>query len=303
VPDHPAPPPINVDPTSCRDAPAPIPELVALGERITAARRARGINLHDLAERLCIGHEQLQALENADTSRLPELVFVIAQVRRVAASLDVDAEEAISALRASAPARTAAATPTPSRPKHPKGAQREALSHKPGASATAGSRRGWPLLAGSFLVLTTAAGGLGVLWQRDVSSPSGRGQPSSAPRTNSGALAGAGISSPNGGAMAPVPVGPARLVLRSQEPSWLEVRNSQGATLFRGTLQGEKSFPLGQGLQVMAGRPDLVRAEVAGQQPGVLGPIDQVIWRSFAAVPGNATATGAAQAPPTTPAP
>jgi cytoskeletal protein RodZ len=276
---------------------------VALGQSITAARRARGLNLRDLAERLCIGHEQLQALENADTSRLPELVFVIAQVRRVAASLDVDAEEAVAALRASAPARTAAAIPAPPRPKPPNRAQREAPSHNTGAPSTAGIRRVWPLLAGSFLVIATAAVGLGVHWQRGVSAPSGSGPASSAPRANSGAIAGAGISPPNGGAMAPVPVGPARLVLRSKEPSWLEVRNSQGATLFRGTLQGEKSFPLGQGLQVKAGRPDLVRAEVAGQQPGVLGPIDQVIWRSFEAVPGNATATGAAQAPPTTPAP
>jgi cytoskeletal protein RodZ len=301
VPDHPAPLQTDADPTSSRDAAVPIPELVALGQRITAARRSRGLDLHDLAERLCIGHEQLQALENADTSRLPELVFVIAQVRRVAASLDVDAEEAVSALRASAPARSAAATPNPSRPKHSERAQRGAPSHKPGAGATAGTRRGWPLLAGSFLVLTTAAVGLGVLWQRGVSSPSGSGQPSSAPRANSGVIAGARISPP--ATRAPVPAGPARLVLRSKEPSWLEVRDSQGATLFKGTLEGEKSFPLGQGLRVMAGRPDVVRAELAGQEPRVLGPIDQVIWRSFAAAPGNTTAAGAAQASPTPPAP
>jgi len=274
---------------------------VALGERITAARRARGLNLHDLAERLCIGHEQLQALENADTSRLPELVFVIAQVRRVAASLDVDAEEAIAALRASAPARTAAAKPAPPRPKPPNRAQREAPSHNTGAPSTAGIRRVWPLLAGSFLVIATAAVGLGVHWQRGVSAPSGSGPTSSAPRANSGAIPGDRTSPPD--ARAPVPAGPARLVLRSKEPSWLEVRDSQGATLFKGTLEGEKSFPLGQGLRVMAGRPDVVWAELAGQESRVLGPIDQVIWRSFAAVPGNATAAGAAQAPPTPPAP
>jgi cytoskeletal protein RodZ len=274
---------------------------VALGERITAARRARGLNLHDLAERLCIGHEQLQALENADTSRLPELVFVIAQVRRVAASLDVDAEEAVAALRASAPARTAAAKQAPPRPKHPNRGQREAPSHNTGAPSTAGIRRVWPLLAGSFLVITTAAVGLGVHWQRGVSAPSGSGPASRAPRANSGASAGDRTSPPD--ARAPVPAGPARLVLRSKEPSWLEVRDSQGATLFKGTLEGEKSFPLGQGLRVMAGRPDVVRAELAGQEPRVLGPIDQVIWRSFAAAPGNATAAGAAQAPPTPPTP
>jgi hypothetical protein len=104
-------------------------------------------------------------------------------------------------------------------------------------------------------------------------------------------------------AKAPAPAGPALLVLRSQEPSWLEVRDSQDATLFEGTLEGEKSFPLGKGLRVMAGRPDLVRAEVAGQEPRVLGPINQVIWRSFSANPQRAEAAAAAPDAPKAPAP
>jgi cytoskeletal protein RodZ len=303
VPDHSAPPPTDSAPILSGDAPAPLPELVALGRRITAARQARGLDLDDLARRLCIGHEQLEALENADTSRLPELVFVIAQVRRVAASLDVDAEEAVAALRAFAPSRTAADAAAPPRPKRPDTAQCRSPSPNPGVPATAGPRRMWPLLAGSLLVITTAAVGLGVQWHRGVSSPSGTGQPNGAPRAGSGAIAGDGNPPPAAATRPAAPAGPALLVLRSKEPSWLEVRDSQGDTLFKGSLEGEKSFPLGQGLRVMAGRPDVVQAEVAGQEPRVLGPIDQVIWRSFTAAPGNAAATGEAPAPPMTPAP
>lgn len=299
MPDNPAPSPTGTDPTISREAPAPIPELVALGRRITAARQARGLDLHDLAGRLCIGHEQLQALENADTSRLPELVFVIAQVRRVAASLGLDAEEAVAALRASAPARNPEANAYPAR--RPRAGMTQA-GRAPTPPSEKGLERGGikaagALLAGAGLLLTTAAVGLGLLWHRAPSPPGGTGQTSSsAPQASSGAITRAGVPPSADAAKTPAPAGPALLVLRSREPSWLEVRNSQGETLFQGTLEGEKSFPLGQGLRVMAGRPDLVRAELAGQEPRVLGPIDQVIWRTYSAAPESAAPGSAADA-------
>ena len=37
-------------------------------------------------------------------------------------------------------------------------------------------------------------------------------------------------------------------------------------------------LPLGRGVKVLAGRPDLVRVSVAGQRPKVLGRIDQIAW-------------------------
>ena len=294
MPDEPV-PPTGTDPNHPQDAPAPIPELVALGRQFTAARQARGLELRDLSERLCIGLEQLKALENADTSHLPELVFVIAQVRRVATILGVDAEEAVAALRAATPASSKESTPSPARrPRaHPAQAGRAPSPTRARAPERAGSRPAGPLLAGAALLLSTAAVGLGLLWHRSPSASSSTGRvTSSAPVVSSAATTGAGIP-PSAAAAKP---GPALLVLRSQEPSWLEVRDSRDATLFEGTLQGEKSFPLGQGLRVMAGRPDLVRAELAGQEPRVLGPINQVIWRSFAA-----TQQGAAAAAPDVP--
>jgi cytoskeletal protein RodZ len=310
VPDEPV-PPTGTDPTLSQDAPAPIPELVALGRQIKAAREARGLDLQALAERLCIGHEQLKALENADTSRLPELVFVIALVRRVAAILGVDAEAGVAALRAATPAWTTEATPSPAR-RPPAQAGRAPTPARARAPERADSRPAGPLLAGVALLLSTAAVGLGLLWHRSPSAPSSSGQvSSSAPQASSGATTDAGIPPSAAAAKPPAPVGPALLVLRSQEPSWLEVRDSQGATLFEGTLQGDKSFPLGQGLRVMAGRPDLVRAELAGQEPRVLGPINQVIWRSFSATPSatpsatqqRAEAAAAAPDAPKVPAP
>ena len=74
------------------------------------------------------------------------------------------------------------------------------------------------------------------------------------------------------------------------------MRDQGGKTLFQGTLMGEQRFPLGQGLEVMAGRPDLVRAKLGEQPERVLGPISAVQWRSF----GPASA---AKAPKAAPAP
>jgi len=301
VPIHPAPSPTGTDAPYPRDLSAPIPELVALGQRITAAREARGLNLQELAARLRMGPEQLQALEIADTKHLPELVFVIAHLRRVAEILEMDVEEAVAALRASASARSAGITAAPAGPRRPDVPLRQAPSHRRGSPPTAGSKTAWPLLAGSFMLIGTAAVGLGVLWHRAATSPSGTGQPTTLSRADFAATAGGANYSP--ATRAPAPAGPGRLLLRSKEPSWLEVRDGEGATLFAGTLVGEKSFPLGQGLRVMAGRPDLVHAELAGQEPRVLGPIDQVIWRSFAASPGSAAAAGERPALPKTPAP
>ena len=305
MPDEPV-PPTGPDSTLSQEAPAPIPELVALGRQFKAARESRGLDLEVLAERLCIGQEQLKALENADTSRFPELVFVIALVRRVAAILEVDAEEAVAALRAATPAWSKKASPSPAQRQRAQPAQagRAPSPARTQAPERAGSRTAGPLLAGAALLLSTAAVGLGLLWHRSSSAPSSTGQiNSSAPQASSAPTTAAAIPPAAAVAKAPAPAGPALLVLRSPEPSWLEVRDSQGATLFEGTLQGEKSFPLGQGLRVMAGRPDLVRAAVGGQEPRVLGPINQVIWRSFAATPQRAEAAAAPPGAPKAPAP
>jgi hypothetical protein len=76
---------------------------------------------------------------------------------------------------------------------------------------------------------------------------------------------------------------PDQLQLTSSQPSWLEIKTKTGTTLFRGTFTGERSFPLGPGLEVLAGRPDLVRTQIGGGAAQPMGAIDQVRWRSFRA--------------------
>lgn len=87
--------------------------------------------------------------------------------------------------------------------------------------------------------------------------------------------------------VAAVPGGQMRL--QSSGPSWVEVRSLEGQTLYGAILQGQVLLPLGRGVKVLAGRPDLVRVSVAGQRPKVLGRIDQIAWVAVPVHPGLAT--------------
>ncbi|MFM8662152.1 MAG: helix-turn-helix domain-containing protein, partial [Cyanobium sp.] len=95
-----------------------IPQLQRLGQRLAQARQAQGISLDQQAERLHMGPEQLRALEEGNREELPEAVFVVAQARRVAASLGVNIDDDIAALRSNQAfqARPPQPGPAPSAP-------------------------------------------------------------------------------------------------------------------------------------------------------------------------------------------
>ena len=247
---------------------APIPELVQLGERLATARRDQGLSLEDLADRLRLGSEQLMALENGDHRHLPEAVFVVAQAKRVAGALGIDVSEQISDLhnsRLMRLGRTPVARPLPRKVRTP----------------PAPARRGAPprRLWAAQLLLGGAAAAVGALKGR-VPSPPPAGIP--APATAPGPVTASGPAVAPAAAPRPAPD---QLLLESRQPSWLEVRTAAGEVLFRGTFTGEKGFPLGSGLLVLAGRPDLVTATAGSLAPQTLGRIDQVVWRSFRATP------------------
>ena len=204
-----------------------------------------------------MGLEQLQALEAADTSRLPEAVFVIAQARRVASNLAIDISGPLQMLRASGPFQPQAAsvqtTPSPG-----------PASSRPSPSPQILG----PLALAAAILAGVATGGvlLRQQWLQQRAQPGPAGSP---------------IPVPTAAQPAAVAASSPELVLRSQEPSWLEVKAEAGKVLFRGTFSGERRFPLGGGLQVLAGRPDLVQAQLGTAASRVLGPIDQVRWQRF----------------------
>ena len=202
-----------------------------------------------------MGLEQLQALEAADTSRLPEAVFVIAQARRVASNLAIDISGPLQMLRASGPFQPQAARAQTALAPGPAGPRPRPQILGPLALAAA-------ILAG----VATAGVLLRQQWLQQRAQPGPAGSP---------------IPVPTAAQPAAVAASSPELVLRSQEPSWLEVKAEAGKVLFRGTFSGERRFPLGGGLQVLAGRPDLVQAQLGTAASRALGPIDQVRWQRF----------------------
>ncbi len=265
---------------AAEDWSAPIPELVELGERLASARRDQGLSLEDLADRLRLGSEQLLALETGDHRHLPEAVFVVAQAKRVAGALGIDVSQQISDLQTSRLMRVG--RKPPARP-----LQRKARTQASPARRSAPP--GW--LWASLVLLGGGAVAVAALMQGRPPAPAAAGVPSPAASTGQTTPSGQATATGQPAAPAPAPAAPRaapdQLLLESRQPSWLEVRTAAGVTLFRGTFTGEKSFPLGSGLRVLAGRPDLVTASAGTQPPQILGRIDQVAWRSFRATPAS----------------
>ena len=242
------------------DSPNPeaLSALRCLGQTLRQGREVQGLELAVLAARLNMGVEQLQALEEADAGRLPEPVFVIAQARRIASSLAINIDGPLQTLRDSGqfqtkPIKVAELTQrAPTRPAQTSG--RLAIT---AAILVAAGAAGWQQ------------------WQRHQARPT---QPQAQPQLLTEIPPAVKEIESGSGSLEPD-----QLQLTSSQPSWLEIKTKTGTTLFRGIFTGERRFPLGQGLEVLAGRPDLVRAQIGGGAAQALGAIDQVRWRSFKA--------------------
>ena len=273
------------------------PELREVAAQLRQARTAQGISQVDLAQRLHMGLQQLEALEQADRAALPEPVFVIAQARRVADALGLEINDSIDRLRrcesfgsqgpALRPEAFARSVQSQSQSKSQSQSQAPASAPAPAAAVAAvaavparpaGSKGlRWALL------LALAAGISIAAWQlqrRPTPVPAvARPQTPSLPSV-SASLPAQRLPATVSAKVSAEPV----LVLQARQPSWLEVRSQAGgAVLFRGTLVGERRFALGQGLRVLAGRPDRVIVRQGSSAPKVLGPISAVRWFSFGA--------------------
>jgi transcriptional regulator with XRE-family HTH domain len=263
--------------------------LQAIGAALRSARLQQGLSLPDVAKRLFLRPEQLEALEAADVANLPEPVYVIAQAQRVGGFLGIDTDPLVAPLRAASAAARPRSAPwtqplvTGPPPRTTTDRFRALTQRAPGTPQprqrrpAAGPFPTGPLLKAAVLSAALATGAL-LLWRSAPGIrfvPSGGPQATPAPASPPSPVAAAPSAQARGAAN--------QLTLRSAAPSWMEVRGSDGTTLFRGTFSGEKVFPLGGGLEVLAGRPDLVTAAVGGRPAAALGPIDQVRWHRFGA--------------------
>jgi cytoskeletal protein RodZ len=279
-----------------------IPELVRLGEQLLRAREGAGLSLDALAARLRVEPRLLQALEQGDHRKLPEGVFIVALARRIAGTLNANVEEGIANVRQSRLMdHRPAGTSTPSGDASPDVATRltEPTRKPPRQTPSPSGRPPIPLWGWALAALLTALGATAA-WLLLAPSPNRR--PSASPEPEPSPAPERAVPQPSsnqpsqdtkpGGLSS---TGADTLRLQASEPSWMEVRDANGKTLFEGTLNGERSFPLGRGLEVMAGRPYAVRASIGPGQATPLGGVDDIRWKRF----GPEPLTPAAPPPPT----
>ena len=269
--------------------------LQALGRALVQARQSRGRSIEDQAALLHMGLEQLRALEEGNRSCLPELVFVIAQARRVASSLDLCVDGLIDDLRqaASNPSVVLADAPVPTVPERPSAEVQPSAAFiaqgspsikvgrlaaiaeldPPPQSSSRPARRSVPPLAILALLVAIASAAAFVLRQ-------GGQLPLSGTRTVAAGSTSASSapSQPARPASTGVGVSSDQLLLQTKKPSWLEVRNAKGESLHYGRFNGQLSFPNPAGLEVRAGRPDQITVVMGNAAPRTLGTIDQLDW-------------------------
>jgi hypothetical protein len=74
---------------------------------------------------------------------------------------------------------------------------------------------------------------------------------------------------------------PAELLVITRGPSWIELRDPSGKTLYAALLEGQKRFRLGAGLSLKAGRPELVRVQLGSAPAQALPPGEWWTWHRF----------------------
>ena len=245
--------------------------LAAFGSRLRGARLAKNLNLEDLAAKLCMRPEQIAALEAGDRQQWPEDAFAIAQVRRLATSLGLEADLLVSELRillqqvpdvipsaAAIAVMGASSKRTINTPNREEGTK-DWIS----ASTKPKTKKGvlpFAWLAG-FAVLI----GLGSIGVKQLI---GKKQTIK-------------IQVSEQKIAAPAPINK-NLRLIANQTAWLAVRELDGKKLiFEGKFKGTRVFALGKGLELRSGRPDLVQVQFGAAAAKPLGRIEVIEWVKF----------------------
>lgn len=84
-------------------------------------------------------------------------------------------------------------------------------------------------------------------------------------------------------AVTEAPLAPDSLRLRAKGECWVEVQTLDGRRVFMATLQeGEqRRLALGEGLRLVAGRPDLLELAIGTGEFSTLGPIQKIEWTTL----------------------
>lgn len=222
------------------------------GERLRAAREAKGMSIEEIASTTRIPTRHLESLENANWTALPAPTYSIGFARNYATAVGLDRDEISDKLRSEMGNTRAVHQPTelfePADPKRsmPKG-----------------------LVIGALLALALVAVALTWLSNRDLADNS-----NAAVNADNAALADAGVAPI---AAAPAVAGP--VVITANDAAWIEVKD--GTTILKqGELASGQSFEVpatATAPTLTTAKPEALRISVGTADAPSVGPAGQKI--------------------------
>lgn len=222
------------------------------GERLRAAREAKGLSIEEIASTTRIPMRHLESLENANWTALPAPTYSIGFARNYATTVGLDRDEISDQLRSEMGNTRPVYQPTelfePADPKRsmPKG-----------------------LVIGALLALALVAVALTWLSNRDLADDS-----NAAVNADNAALADAGVAPV---AAAPAVAGP--VVITANDAAWIEVKD--GTTILKqGELASGQSFEVpatATAPTLTTAKPEALRISVGTADAPAIGPAGQKI--------------------------
>jgi cytoskeletal protein RodZ len=231
--------------------PAEAPEPT-VGERLRAAREAKGLSLEDVAAQTRIPQRHLESIETADWDALPAPTYTTGFAKSYATAVGLDRTEISDQLRAEM------------------GGQRF-ISNSLESFEPADPRRTMPksLVIGTIVAVIVLV--VLMTWLNNRSLE----QPDQGENVATAAPAAAPAAQPQQTQPAAAPAASAPVVLTATAPVWLQVSEKGGATLYSGVLQPGQTYavPANATAPVLkTGKPEALKISVGNQFAPPVGP-------------------------------
>jgi transcriptional regulator with XRE-family HTH domain len=228
-----------------------------VGDRLKAAREAKGMSLDDVAARTRVPVRHLQHIEKGEWDSLPAPTYSIGFARSYAAVVGLEGSEIGAQLREQLGGGANRAVAPAYEPADPARVPPRSLALVAAAIAI--------LLAIGYMVWRSGAVDDSDIDPAEVvTAPA---DPAPAPKA-------AAAAQPQPAAQ----TGP--VVLTAIQEVWLQIDDAGGARLYQGTLKAGERFEVpatAQRPQILTGRPDALRVTVGNTEIPQLGPSEKTI--------------------------
>jgi cytoskeleton protein RodZ len=231
-------------------------DVPTVGERLRAAREAKGITLDDIAAQTRIPLRHLESIEAAEWEKLPAPTYTVGFAKSYAGAVDLDRVEIGEQLREEMGGQRFANTP--------------AEVFEPADPARTMPK--W-LVIGTVLGVILLVVVMSWLNRRSLDQPEAAAV--NAPVASAPAAAG---QAPPTTAPAPAPAAQGAVVLTAVAPAWIQVTD-QGKTLFMGELAPGQSYnvpPTATAPLLKAGKPEALKVNVGTATAPQVGPSGKV---------------------------